>query len=104
MAEDDADRRAKDVHRALMKLNLFICAPMATPPVDALATVEREIAAAIRAAVAGERERCARIADDYSAGFEAVQTTEGRGWCPKCGEYARDAAGDISRAIREGTE
>jgi hypothetical protein len=83
MAEDDADRRAKDVHRALMKLNLFICAPMATPPVDALATVEREIAAAIRAAVEAERERCLRAALVWP------ETTSGR---------------DIADRIREGTE
>jgi hypothetical protein len=65
----------------------------------------REIAAvekAIAEAEAAMRERCAKIADDYSAGFEAVRAAEGAGWCPKCGENARDVADDISRAIREG--
>jgi hypothetical protein len=96
MAEDDADRRAKDVHRALMKLNLFICAPMATPPVDALATVEREIAAAIRAAVEAERERAARVVEVLATGAAFVEAVRDQD------TFAIERL--VAAAIREGTE
>lgn len=59
-----------------------------------------ECQAAWDAAVAAERERCAKVADAYAAGFEDVQRAEGRAWCPKCGEYTRNVADDIAESIR----
>ena len=41
---------------------------------------------------------------DGSELVEAVRAAEGQSWCPKCGEYVRDLADDIARAIREGKE
>ena len=48
------------------------------------------------------RERCAKVADDFSFGYEAVRASEGQSWCPSCKEYTRDVADEIARAIRKG--
>lgn len=62
--------------------------------IDALAEM-------LRAARNSERERSATVATNYAAGFDAAQDAEGRAWCPKCGEYARNVADDIATSIRE---
>lgn len=56
----------------------------------------------VRQKVAAERERCATVATNYAAGFDAAQDAEGAAWCPRCGENVRNVADDIATAIREG--
>jgi hypothetical protein len=92
MAEDDADRRAREVANGdgWMREDYVWDGeneyPERTPDTDALA---RLVADAIRAAVAAERERAARVAETLP--FADHQMNDGR-------------SADIAAAIREGKE
>lgn len=54
--------------------------------------------------VVATRERCAKVCDDFAAGFEMVNDAEGAAFCPACRENVRNTADDIAQAIREGKE